>query len=98
LGAVRLVDHDDDVVATVQDARGLSKLVDGRDDHFARVLGEHRLEFSPRVRRDSVRHIGGVEGGCDLCVEIDPVDDDEHRWVMQILVKAELLRGEDHEQ
>ncbi len=43
-------------------------------------------------------HVGGVEGGADLRVEVDAVDDDDDRRVAELGLQPELLRGEHHEQ
>ena len=98
LRAVRLVHHHDDVRPLVQLAARLAELVDGGDEHLAHVLPEQRLQLLPRGHADHVRHVGGVERGGDLRVEVDAVHHDDHRGVAQLRVHPQLLRGEDHQQ
>ena len=90
LGAVRLVDHDDDVGALVQAPVRLGELVDGRDEHLAHVLGEEGLKLLAGGDGHQVRHVGGVERGGDLGVQIDAVHDDEHGGVAEGRVLAEF--------
>ena len=80
LGAVRLVHHHDDVRALVQPAVRLGELVDGGDEHLAHVLPQQGLQLLPRGHADHVRHVGGVEGGGDLGVEVDAVHHDDAPW------------------
>ena len=47
---------------------------------------------------DSVRDVGGIEGSGDLGVQVDAVDDDDHRRVPELRMQAQLLRREDHQQ
>ena len=81
LRAVGFVHHHDDVGAFVQPAAGLAELVDGSDEDLAHVLPEQGLQFLPRGHAHHVRHVGGVEGGGDLRVEVDAVHHDHHRGI-----------------
>lgn len=83
LRAVRLVHHHDDVLAGVPLARGLAKLVNGRDQHLAHVLIDQPLQFLPVAHAHHVGDIRRVEGGADLRVEVDAVHHDEHRGIAQ---------------
>jgi len=98
LRAVGLVHHHDHVRAFVQPPLGLGEFVDRRDQHFAHVLGQQRVQFLPRVHAEHVGHVRGVERGGDLRVQIDPVHDDDHRGVAQLRVQPQFLGGEDHQQ
>src|SRR5207253_2932695 len=71
LGAVRLVDEDDDVVAVVEEAVGFPELVDGGDDDLAGVVLQEALQLGAGLRLHQVGDVGGVEGGGDLGVEVD---------------------------
>ena len=98
LGAVGFVHHDDDVRAFVEPAAGLAKLVDGGDQHLAHVLPEQLLQLLAGGHADHVGHVGSVEGGADLGVEVDAVHHDDHRGVAELRVQPQLLRREDHQQ
>ena len=98
LGAVGLVDHGDDVVAVVEDARRLAELVDRRDDDLAHVLRQQPLQLLAAVGLDQVRHVGGVEGARDLGVEVDAVDHDQHGRVPERRMQPQLARREHHQQ
>ena len=98
LGAVRLVDHRDDVVAGVEHAGRLAELVDRGDDDLPRALAQQRLQLGARVGRHQSGYVGGVEGAGDLGVEVDAVDDDQDRRVGQLGHRPQLERGEHHEQ
>ena len=65
---------------------------------FRTSCAEQRLQFLPRGHADHVRHVGGVERGGDLRVEVDAVHHDDHRGVAELRVQPQLLRGEDHQQ
>src|SRR6185295_12981844 len=56
------------------------------------------LQLLARTNADHVRHVGGVEGGGDLCVEVDSVHYDDHCGIAELRMKTELLRREDHQQ
>ena len=45
---------------------------------------EQRLQLLPRRHADHVRHVGRVERGGDLRVEVDAVHHDDHRRVAQL--------------
>ena len=98
LGAMGFVDHDDDVRAFVEPAAGLAELVDGGNEHLAHVLPEQLLQLLAGGHADHVGHVGGVEGGADLGVEIDAVHHDDDRGVAECGVQSQLLRREDHQQ
>ena len=98
LGAVGFVHHHNDVRAVVQFAAGLAELVDRGDEHLADILAQQGLQLLPRGHAHHVRHVGGVEGGGDLSVEVDAVHHDYHGGVAQLRVHPQLLRGEDHEE
>ena len=69
-----------------------------RDDHLPLVLPQQVHQFLPTVGRDHVRHVGHVERGRDLRVEVHAVDDDQHRRAAELRVQAQLLGPEDHQQ
>ena len=98
LGAMGLIHERDDVAAIVEHSAGLAELEDRRDDDLAGVLREQLLKVLAGLGLHQVRHVGGVESRADLRVEVDAVDDDEHRRVPERGLQAKLLRGEDHEQ
>jgi hypothetical protein len=62
LGAMGLVDEDDDVLAVVELARGLAELVDCRDDDLAHIVVEQLLKLLAAVGGLEVRDVVGVEG------------------------------------
>ncbi len=93
-----LVDHRDDVLPGIEDARCLAELVDRGDDDLPCTLTEQRLELRSRVGGDQPWDIGGVEGAGDLRVQIDAVDHDQDRRVGQLGHRAQLECGEDHQQ
>src|SRR5690606_33118907 len=100
LGAVGFVYHDDDVFAVVQQGRivicpDIAEFEDGGDDDFAGVLAQQGFQRFAAVRFDQVGDVGSVEGGADLGVQVDAVDDDEHSGVTQGRLEAHLLRGKD---
>ncbi len=98
LGAVRLVDHDDNVVPLVEHAVRLGEFEDGRDDDLARVLAQQLLQLGAGLRLDQVGDVRGVERGADLRIQVDAVHDDDHGGRTQSRLQPQLLRGEDHEQ
>ena len=98
LRAVRLVHHHDDVRALVEPPPASANL-------WMVVMSTLRTSCASSVcsscrvaHADHVRHVGGVEGGGDLRVEVDAVHHDHHRGVAQPRVHAQLLRGKDHQQ
>ena len=85
------------MLSGVEHAVGFPEFMDRGDDDFAHILRQQRLQLIAALGGDQVGHIGGVEGGRDLRVEIDPIDDDQHGRVLHV-VHAQFLRGEDHQQ
>ena len=79
-----LVDHHDDVLAVVEHAGRLAELVDSRDDHLASVGRQEPLKLGPLWNGDHVGYVGSVEGGGDLGVEVDAVDDDHDRGITEL--------------
>ena len=64
-----------------------------------RVSWRSRVSSScARFGFDQVGDIGGVEGGADLGVQVDAVDDDQHGGIAQGGLQAQLLGGKDHQQ
>ena len=59
---------------------------------------EQGFEFGAGFGFDQVGNIGGVEGGADLRVEVEPVHHDDDGRVAQRACHAQFLRGEDHQQ
>ena len=83
LRAMGFVHEDDDVRSGVEHAVGFREFMNRGDDDFAHILRQQRLQLIAALGGDQVGHIGGVEGGRDLRVEIDPIDDDQHGRVSQ---------------
>ena len=79
--SVRLIHHHDDVGAIVKLAARFTELVDSRDQNLANVLRQQRLQLLAGSHPHHVRNIRGIEGGGDLCVEIDAVHDNDYRGV-----------------
>ena len=97
LAAMGFVDQHDDVVAGVEHTFHVTKLVDGGDDDLAGVLAQGLLVLAA-LGLDEVGRVVGVEGAADLAVEIDPVDQDHHRRVLEGRVQTQLAGGEEHQQ
>ena len=85
-------------VPLVQLAAGLAKLVDGGDEDLADVLGQKGLQLLAGGHLNHVRHVGGVEGGGDLGVQVNAVHHDHDRGIAQAGVHPELLGGKNHEE
>ncbi len=98
LRAVRLIHHYNDVFAVVPLPFRLAEFVDRGDQHLPHVLIDQLLQFLSVRHPDHVRHVRCVEGRTDLRVQVDPVHHDQHRRIAQPRVRAELLRGENHQQ
>lgn len=77
LRAVGFIHQHDDIFAFVQHAVGFAKFENGGDDDLARVLFEQGFEFGAGFGFDEVGDVGGVEGGADLRVEVEPVHHDD---------------------
>jgi hypothetical protein len=95
---VGFIHQHDDIFIRTQQAIGLAKFENGGDDDFARALFEQGFEFGAAFGFDQVGDVGGVEGGADLGVEVDAVNDDEHGRVAQGGLQAQFLGGKDHQQ
>ena len=81
LSAVSLIHHDNDVGAVIEQSAGFSELMDGGNDDLSDVPAEELLKFLPAIGPDHIGNIGGVEGGGDLSIEVDPIDNDYHRRI-----------------
>ena len=62
------------------------------------VLRQQFLQFLARGHANHIGHVGAVEAGADLGVEVDAVHVYYHRGVTQERVQTQLLRGEHHQQ
>ena len=83
---MRFVHHYDDVCPLIQSTARFAKLVDRRDEHLPHALPQQTLQFLPRRHTNHVRHVGGVERGCDLRVKVDAVYHDDNGGVTQLRV------------
>ena len=93
-----LVHQHNDVRAFVEPAPRLGEFVDGGDQHLAHILPEQRLQFQARGHAHHVRHVGGIEGGGDLCVQVDAVHHNQYGGIAQFRVHPQFQRGKDHQQ
>ena len=98
LGAVRLVDHEDDVLTVVECPRNLAEFEDGGDEDLSHVLLEEGLKLLLAAGACEVGDIGCVEGPRNLGLEVDSVIHDDDGRVLEFGDHAQLLGGEYHEQ
>ena len=58
---MRLIHHDNDVRAVIEDALCLGELVNSGDDDFTGIIGQKLFQFFAAIRPYKVGHVGGVE-------------------------------------
>ena len=98
LGAVRLINHKDDVLALVERPRDLAEFEDGGDENLSHVLLEEGFKLLFAAGACEVGDVGRVEGARDLGLQINAVVHDDDGWVLELGDHAQLLCGEHHEQ
>ena len=98
LGPVGLVDHDDDVVALVQDSIHFAELEDRCDEDLPRVCCEEGRQFLLTAGGGHVGDIRRVEVTRYLILEVDSVIDDYHGRVLELRRHPQLLSREDHKE
>ena len=62
-----------------------------RGDSALRASRPRSSCSSCRLSAVTMWHVSGIEGGGDLRIEVDPVDDDYDGWVTKLFVLSGLL-------